>query len=304
MKIVVIGGAGFIGANLCEYYKDEKLFVVDNLSTGNNVEIVEKYCYGFYKLDILEASDYMANVIFTNADVVFNLVGKTSHSASMTNPVDDAMANVCAPLKVLEMCKKYCPKAHIIYTGTRGQYGKTQYLPIDEKHPLEPLDINGANKLAAEKAHMLYASAYNMNITCLRLTNIFGKYHQDKTPDGVFNWFVYEALRGNKIKIYGADRDVIFVDELIDAFNKIINNPRCYGEIYNVGGRRLSFKRFANCLNSIIPTDIEVLDKTSILDVGDVELDCSKLYLATKWLPSQKTLGEAIKEVVNWKQNS
>ena len=156
MRILVIGGAGFIGSNLCLSLLQDGHYVrvIDDASTGRNYREISKVVDKFDKYDIV--TNQTAGWQFEGMDVIYNLVGKTSHVDSMKKPLEDIKENIVAPVTVLEFARLNCPNAKIIFTGTRGQYGKIQYLPVDEKHPLIPVDVNGVSKNAAEEFHFLY----------------------------------------------------------------------------------------------------------------------------------------------------
>ena len=107
-------------------------------------------------------------------DYLFNLAGQTSHMDSMTEPYVDLDINCRAQLFILEACRNYNPKIKIVFASTRQIYGKPDYLPVDEKHPLRPVDVNGIHKLAGEEYHILYNNVYDVRSTVLRLTNTYG----------------------------------------------------------------------------------------------------------------------------------
>ena len=304
-KILIIGGAGFIGSNLClSLAKDFDVWVIDNCKNNNykknEEEINKPIGKKFLKENILNKNiDFFE--WFNNSDVVFNLVGNTSHINSIKNPNVDIEDNILAPFKVLELSKEICPEAKIIYTGTRGQYGKIKYLPVDENHPIDPVDVNGISKQAAEQYHILYSKLYNMDIISLRLTNIFGPRYQTKTPDGVLNWFITQALRGEKISICGGDRDILYIDECIDALVKTMNLDKSYsGNVFNIGGRKVSLKEYVEILSRVVKIDFEIMKKEYKLEIGDYLADYSKFNKATGWKPSNIELKEMITETVDF----
>lgn len=301
MKVLVIGGAGFIGSNLCLSLAEEghNINVIDDLSTGTNYDEVVSIVDQFHAYDVI--SYKFAKQQFKNIDVIYNLVGNVSHINSMINPMSDLRANVVAPFAVLEMARKICPNTRIVFTGTRGQYGKIQYLPVDENHPLVPVDVNGVSKNAIEQYNSLYVKQYNMNIVSLRLTNIFGPRHQTKTQDGVLNWFITQALRGEKISICGGDRDILFVDECVDALKKAASLDRsCAGEIYNIGGRKVSLEDYVKAVVKIVPTEFELVKYENKLEIGDYLADASKFINASGWQLSSMSLEEMIQKTVEF----
>src|SRR5262249_4204270 len=107
-------------------------------------------------------------------DVIFNLAGHTSHIDSMTAPQTDLELNCRAQLSLLEACRRTAPAATIVFAGTRQIYGRPRYVPVDELHPIEPVDVNGIHKVAAERYHLLYGRLYGPSVVVLRLTNTYG----------------------------------------------------------------------------------------------------------------------------------
>ena len=305
MKALVIGGAGFIGSNLClSLLRDGyEVSVIDDLSTGRNYKELAGLVHSFRKIDITEEGfgKYWMGLPFKNADVVYNLVGSVSHINSMAEPLKDLKANVAAPISVLELVRKNCPETKVIYTGTRGQYGKIQYLPVDENHPLTPVDVNGVSKNAAEQFHFLYSRQYGLDVVSLRLTNIFGPRHQTETQDGVLNWFITQALRGEKISICGGDRDIVFVDECVDALKRAARLDKSYsGQAFNIGGRKVSLKDYVETVVKVVPTEFEVVEKENKLEIGDYLADASKFISATGWALSDLSVEEMIRKTVDF----
>ena len=300
MKILVAGGAGFIGSNLCLSLVEEghQVTVIDDSSTGTNEEEISKVVYKYVDKDVLKGG---VEKLFKNKDIIYNLIGKTSHFSSMTNPLGDIKSNILAPFRVLDLAKNYCPEVKIVFTGTRGQYGKIQYLPVDENHPLIPLDVNGVSKNAIEQYNSLYVRQYNMNIVSLRLTNIFGPRHQTTTPDGVLNWFITQARRREKISICGGDRDILFVDECVDALKKAAALDKSYsGQIFNIGGRKVSLEDYVKTVVKVVPTEYEMVKVENKIEIGDYLADCSKFIAATGWELSSLTLEEMINKIVEF----
>ena len=137
-------------------------------------------------------------------DYIFNLAGQVSHGDSMRDPQLDLAVNCVATMNLLEACRKFNPRARLLYTSTRQVYGRPRRLPVDEDHPTLPIDVNGINKLAAEHYHLLYDSAYGIRSTVLRLTNTFGPRQQIRNNrQGFATVFMRQALRGETISLYG-----------------------------------------------------------------------------------------------------
>ena len=153
-KVLITGGLGFIGSNLARYLVKlgAKVTLVDSL--------IPQYGGDFYNIEdfkkkvevnICDVRDpHAIKHLVQEKDFIFNLAGQTSHMDSMTDPRNDLDINAGAQLSILEACQQNNPKTKIVFASTRQLYGKPDYLPVDEKHPIRPVDVNGINKLAGE----------------------------------------------------------------------------------------------------------------------------------------------------------
>ena len=138
------------------------------------------------------------------ADFVFNVAGQVSHLASMQDPLRDLDLNVRSHLAFLETLRREAPTAVVVQTSTRQVYGRPRYLPVDEEHPTAPVDVNGVDKLACEQLHLLYSRHYEMPVSVLRLTNVYGpRQHLERKDLGFLPVFVRQALTGEDIVLYG-----------------------------------------------------------------------------------------------------
>ena len=304
-RAVITGGAGFVGANLCEALAEDgwHISVVDDCSTAVNEDEVRSMSHVFLKKDLANLKRYEAQFIFSGADVVFNLVGRTWHGRSMRDPAGDAHANVTAPLAALNWTAGFCPDAHLIYTGTRGQYGRILGNPVKESHRQAPLDINGINKKAAEEAHFLFGERYEMNVTSLRLPNIVGPRHQTTLSDGVVNWFIVQALKKEDINVYGGLRDILCVCEVSNALIRCAQREKCFGKAFNVGGRGIQLLDYAKMVTASAPTIIREVsppEHSESLEVGDYVADATAFQNAAGWELSSSSVEELVAETVTW----
>ena len=191
-RVVITGGAGFIGSNLAIRLVNmgAKVTVIDSFLPGlggnpYNLEgIVDKI--NLVRSDIGNLP--VVSGIIKESDYVFNLAGNVSHQDSMRDPIFDNAINTGAQIGFLEACRKENPHLVIVFASTRQLYGSPQYLPVDEKHPINPIDVNGINKLAAEYYHSLYSKIYGMKVVSLRLTNTYGP-RQLISLSFCFYWF-------------------------------------------------------------------------------------------------------------------
>lgn len=242
-RVLITGGMGFIGSNLAHALVrlKAKVLIIDSmfpLYGGNvfNIKGIEGKCKIVIK-DIGEQA--LINSLVKNQDFIFSLAGQVSHVDSLEKPFQDLKSNCLAQLSLLEACKKYNPKTKIVFAGTRGQYGKYVYLPVDENHPTKPIDVNGINKMAAESYYLLYYRNYGLRTVSLRLTNTYGPRQQMKnTTQGFLNFFIRSAIDGKDIKIFGRGtqiRDFNYIDDVINAFLISAANKDSDGQIFNLG---------------------------------------------------------------------
>ncbi len=154
-------------------------------------------------------------------DYLFNLAGQTSHLDSMTNPGNDLEINATAQLSILEACRKHNTAIKIVFASTRQLYGKPEYLPVDEAHPVRPVDVNGINKLAGEWYHLLYNNIYGIRACALRLTNTYGPAMRVKDARQTFlGIWLRNMIEGKPIFVFGDGeqlRDFNYVDDVVDA---------------------------------------------------------------------------------------
>ena len=186
-------------------------------------------------------------------EFLFNLAGQTSHVHSMTDPQTDLDINANAQLSILNACKKTSPSIKIVFASTRQLYGKPEYLPVDEKHPIRPVDVNGINKLAGEWYHLLYNNVYGIRACALRLTNTYGPGMRVKDARQTFlGIWIRQLIDGDTIKVFGDGmqlRDFTYVDDCVEALLLAGGNDESNGKVYNLGGSEvISLKALAESL--------------------------------------------------------
>lgn len=242
-RCLVTGGLGFIGSTLsiALVRAGARVTVVDNMlpNHGGNLFNIEevKDRLALNLGDILSESA-MAYLV-KGQDVVFHLAGQVSHVLSMSNPFPDIDINVKGTAVMMEAIKHHAPQAIVLYTGTRGQYGSSVKLPVDEETPMHPKGIYELTNLTAEKIVQVYSQNFGVRSVMLRLTNIYGPRAQMMHSHfGVVNWFVRQVLDGNPIPIFGDGRilrDFVYVDDAVRASMMAAANPAAYGTVFNVG---------------------------------------------------------------------
>jgi nucleoside-diphosphate-sugar epimerase len=195
---------------------------------------------------------------------------------------------------MLEACRKYHPKIKVIFASTRQIYGKPDYLPVDEEHPLRPIDINGVNKLAGEWYHILYHNVYGINTVCLRLTNTYGpRLLMKHNRQGFFGWFVRQVIDGKQIEIFGDGkqlRDLNFIDDVVEAFLLCAIDDSLNGKIFNLGyNPPISLEDIAKLLIKINGSGSYRLaafpENQKKIDIGHYYASYNKFKEATGWEP-------------------
>jgi nucleoside-diphosphate-sugar epimerase len=215
------------------------------------------------------------------------------HVESMRAPILDCNANCLSTVSLLESCRRSNLEARIVFTSTRQVYGRPQCLPVTEQHPINPLDVNGINKLAAEHYHLLYQRAYGVRSTVLRLTNTYGPRQKiSSSRCGFAGYFIYQALRGETIHVYGKGdqrRDFNHVDDVVDAILLAIASERCSGQIYNLGfNPAYSLIEFVDALREFGKFQVETVpfpENARTIEIGDYRGDFSRFQAATGWKP-------------------
>jgi UDP-glucose 4-epimerase len=285
-RVMITGGLGFIGSNLARSLVERgaEVTLVDSLIPeygGNfqNIADIESRV----KVNIGDVRDeYSMNHLVRGLDFLFNLAGQTSHVDSMSDPYADLSINARAQLSILEACRKHNRDIRIVFASTRQIYGRPQYLPVDEAHPLKAVDVNGINKLAGEQYHVLYCEIYGIAACCLRLTNTYGPAMRVKDARQTFvGIWVKNLLTGQPIKVFGDGsqlRDFTFVDDCVTAFLAAATNPRAAGMIMNVGGPdRISLADLAQlmirCNGAGSMEIVPFPGETKAIDIGDYYAD-------------------------------
>jgi UDP-glucose 4-epimerase len=297
-RVLVTGGLGFIGSNLALHLVSlgAKVLVVDSLipQYGGNLHNLEPV-RDRVAVNIADVRDvYSMNYLVQGQDYIFNLAGQVSHLDSMVDPVTDLEINCRSQLTILEACRRHNPGVKVVYAGTRQQYGRPDYLPVDERHLMHPTDINGVNKMAGEWYHIVYNNAYGVRACSLRLTNTYGPRMRIKDARQTFlGWWLRLALEGRPIEIYGDGsqvRDFNYVDDVAHAFLLAGASERANGQVYNLGSPEpLSLRELAGLLSSLCPRCSYSLipwpaDRKAI-DIGSYYGDYGKIRRELAWEP-------------------
>ncbi len=311
-KVMITGGLGFIGSTLAyrlvEY--GAKVVIVDSLIPeygGNlfNIHGLEnKLTVNISDVRDQSSMDYLVQ----GHDYIFNLAGTLSHTDSMKDPFTDLEINVTSQVSILESCRQCNPEIKIIYPSSRQIYGKPQYLPVDEKHPVYPTDVNGININAGEWYHILYNNVYGIRATSLRMTNVYGPRQLIKhNRQGFIGWFIRQAVEGNKIQIYGdgqQKRDLNYVDDVCDALLLAGASDEANGKIYNLGHNEvISLKNLTEMIISVAGQGSYELipwsEEKKKIDIGDYYGEFSKIKNELGWNP-KTNLKDGLKMTIDY----
>src|SRR6266481_1679043 len=241
--VLITGGLGFIGSSLARRLigLEAKVTLVDSLipEYGGNLFNIHDI-RDRVTVDLTDVRDAAAmSSLIKKRQFLFNLAGQTSHLDSMTDPVTDLNINAAAQLHILEACRLHNRDLKIIFASTRQVYGRPEYLPVDEKHPIRPVDVNGINKLAGEWYHLLYNNVYGIRACALRLTNTYGPGMRVKDGRQTFlGIWIRNAIQGQPIPIYGDGsqvRDFNFVTDVVEALLGAAAGGEADGQVFNLG---------------------------------------------------------------------
>jgi nucleoside-diphosphate-sugar epimerase len=296
-RILITGGAGFIGSTLALRLAGlgAQVTVIDSLvpEYGGNLFNLRD-CEDRIRINYSDIRDtFSLKPLLTDVDILFNLAGQTSHMDSMSEPHTDLNINCGAQLNLLETCRRVNPSIRIVFASTRQIYGKPHYLPVDEAHPISPVDINGIHKYAAEQYYGLYHSLYGIRSCILRLTNTIGPRMRIKDARQTFvGIWIRRLLEDDPIEVWGGEqlRDFNDVEDVVDALLTSAWNESSYGQVFNLGSvQRISLRELAELMISLHGAgDLVIKDypeERRKIDIGDYYSSHDKFSAITGWSP-------------------
>ena len=298
MKVLILGGAGFLGSNLvhrCLAENSCQVTVLDSLdplfhSTTQNLEEVWSEIR-FIRGDI--RNETLLAEIVQDQDVIFNCAAQTSHALSIQYPLLDAEINCLGSLKLLEAVRLLNKEAVVVYTSSSTVTGKSLHEFVEEDHPERPLDIYSANKGVAEKYYRIYHTHYDMKTVVLRFANLYGPFGKGYSEFGFVNYFIHLALTNQQIKIFGKGdqtRNVMYVDDATDILWRAAHEPSLVGETYfATGSQHLTVREIAETIVSVFQrgkvTNYEWPDERRRIEIGHVKVSSARLRALTSWEP-------------------
>ncbi len=303
-KVLVTGGAGFIGSNLVKKLVTNHkaiVTVLDDLFTGN-IEFLKGIKCEFVNGSV---SDFeLVEKLVRQVDIVFHLAAKNI-IISNSNPREDLNVNVVGTFNILEACKKNGIEK-VVYTSTASVYGSPKSLPISEDSSKEFLSFYSASKFSGEVYCQTFYEVFNVPVSIVRYSNVFGYNQIPLNPYcGVIGKFIESSIAGTAIKIHGdgeQTRDYTFIDDAVEATILAAITPRSTGQIYNIAtGIETSVKQLALLINSITgsKSTVEFVDKRDIDNIRKRYLNINKIRHELKFTPLTG-LDIGLKETINW----
>jgi UDP-glucose 4-epimerase len=310
-KVLITGGAGFIGSHLAHRLVNlgAEVTLVDSLipEYGGNLhnldDIVDRV-----RLNISDVRDHHSmRYLVQGVDLVFNLAGQTSHMDSMHDPFTDLDINSRSQLSILEALRHVNPQARVVFASTRQLYGRPEYLPVNERHPQRPVDVNGINKIAGESYHLLYNEVYGIPTCALRLTNTYGPGMRIKDARQTFvGIWIRRLLEGQPFEVWGGEqlRDFNYVDDVVDAFLAAALSPAAWGRVFNLGSSEVvSLAQLAQQLLEVNGGgEFQVREfpaERKKIDIGDYYSDFSLIEHELGWKP-QIRLREGLQRTLDY----
>jgi UDP-glucose 4-epimerase len=292
-RALVTGGLGFLGSNLTRALVGggTEVTVLDAAIAGSganrfNLEDVED------RVEIIEADlgEYPdLTGLVRRVDAIYDLAAQTGHVASMNDPATDLYSNVGARIPLIEACRTENPDVRVVFTSTRQVYGPPEALPVNERHPLAPPDVNAINKISAEHYYSLYGRTYGLGTCILRLTNCYGPgMRVTEARPSVAGAWIRTVLDGQPIPVWGDGsqiRDLNYVDDVVDAMISASVRHEARGRIFNLGSSPVTLLELveANGGGSVQVTPFPPGRRA--IDIGSYHGDFTAVTQALDWEP-------------------
>lgn len=309
-RILVTGGAGFIGSHMAERLLElgNEVVIIDNLSTGlrENVPAGAEFILG----DVADPDD-VREAFAKPLDAVFHIAGQASTIKSFHDPNEDLRVNLYGTINVVNHCLKHrVPR--LLYASSMTVYGHPSVVPTPETEPCKPISYYGISKYAAER--FVHATAlrpdleFPFHVTSFRMFTLYGERQRLTNPyQGVIAFFIGNVLRGEPIAIHGdgnQSRDFVHIDDVVSAWISALDKPAAYGEVFNLGvGKRRSINELADVvLRAFGKTRANYSMDSGPSRLGDqrhMEADVSRTCSALGWQP-RVSFEDGMQRLVEW----
>ncbi|MZK52735.1 NAD-dependent epimerase/dehydratase family protein [Clostridium beijerinckii] len=304
MKVLVTGGAGFIGSNVVDELisSNYEVCIIDNLSTGKVDNLNSKAV--FYKCDIINVEALKLIFEIERPEVVYHFAAQIDVQNSLKKPAFDADINIIGTINILECCRKYEVKK-IIYPSSAAVYGNPKYLPVDEEHPIEPISFYGISKHTPEHYIKTFCSLYNIKYTIFRYSNVYGIRQDPKGEGGVISMFIDRFLNNRAPVIFGdgeQTRDFIYVKDVAKANVLALRNGD--NKIINISTNVLvTVNELFKTMKRIFNSDVDVIYKKS--RQGDILHSSLNNMLAREYLGwnAEYDFENGVRETINYYKN-
>jgi nucleoside-diphosphate-sugar epimerase len=308
-RVLVTGGAGFLGSNLCHALaaRGARVIALDGFLFGGgaNPANLENAGVELVRGDI---RDLDVRPLCEGASVIFNLAAQTSHMGGQADPLADIAVNAVAQVRLIQAAREAAPDATVVHASTRQFYGRVEKLPVDENQPVAPPDANGVSKFAGEQYWMLEHRVRNRPVVSLRLTNCYGPRLRIRDARQTFlGIWIRCVLENRPFEVWGGDqlRDLTYVDDVTEAFIRAAECDACHGRIFNLGGPPpASLHDIADLLVRLAGpparyTTREFPADRARIDIGSYHADDSAFRAATGWQP-RMSLEQGISRTLDW----
>jgi UDP-glucose 4-epimerase len=311
-RVLITGGLGFIGSSLAirlvQLGADVTLVDAMIPEYGGNLHniapVADRVRVNFGDICDRHAMDWLVR----GQDFIFHLAGQVSHVMSLTDPYPDIEYNIKGTTVVMEAVRRFSPRARVIFTGTRGQYGPATRLPVNEDAPTNPKGIYEISNLTAEKIIQVYDHTHGIHTVLLRLTNVYGPRAQMKHSHyGVANWFVRLAIDDATIRVFGdgrIQRDFLYIDDCVDALLLSALSDAARGEVLNVGiDQPTTFLELVQTLLRVAGSGrwefAPFTPERKAQEPGDFFSDISKIRRLVGWEP-KTSLEDGLRQTVEY----
>lgn len=295
---VVLGAGGFLGSHLCRHLVQGGWEVTGVVRDAGDGQVGSRLAPVAADMRLVSGDATRADVIaplIATADAVFPFAGRSGAADSMLTPEADLDANGHGQLVVLELVRTLRPEARVVFPGSRLQYGRPRSVPVTEDQPQQPTSIYGIHKLLGEQYHQLYARAYGLATTVLRISNPYGP-HQDRRGGryGIVGNFLARAAKGEALPVFGGGsqlRDFLYVNDLTELLELAATHPAAVGQVFNASGPSgTTLREMADTVVKVVGSgtvvDVEWPDDAASVETGDYVGSYNKAARVLGWTPA------------------